>query len=171
MSSERTVLTVCSLPSGLVAHTWSRRVARGPKSEPIAQPRPVQSTRAAISNHVSSTMVERTAWYDAAADEFARVFATPRGRMAFFSAARQIYLEEAHGEQGFWERLPALSRPALFLWGDRDRLVPCGFARHVTAALPAVRSRVLEDCGHVPQFEQPERTHLLVREFLAAGDR
>lgn len=110
----------------------------------------------------------RDAWYEAAIDEFARVFATSRGRMAFFSAARQIYLEEAHGEGGFWERLPALSRPALFLWGDRDQLVPCGFARHVTAALPDVRSVVLEDCGHVPQFEQPEPTHRLVREFLAA---
>ena len=108
----------------------------------------------------------RDAWYDAAADEFARVFATPRGRMAFFSAARQIYLEEAHGEGGFWERLPALCRPALFLWGERDQLVPCQFARHVTAALPQVRSVVLEDCGHVPQFEHPGATHRLVREFL-----
>lgn len=25
----------------------------------------------------------------------------------------------------------------------------------------------LDDCGHVPQFEHPERTHRLVREFLA----
>jgi pimeloyl-ACP methyl ester carboxylesterase len=106
------------------------------------------------------------AWYAAAADEFARVFATPRGRIAFFSAARQIYLEEAHGEAGFWERLPALSRPALFLWGDRDRLVPCRFAHHVTKALPQARSVVLEDCGHVPQFEHPARTHALVREFF-----
>jgi pimeloyl-ACP methyl ester carboxylesterase len=106
------------------------------------------------------------AWYDAAADEFARVFATPRGRIAFFSAARQIYLEEAHGEAGFWERLPALSRPALFLWGDQDQLVPCRFAPHVERALPAARSIVLDDCGHVPQFEQPGRTHRLVREFL-----
>jgi pimeloyl-ACP methyl ester carboxylesterase len=105
-------------------------------------------------------------WYDAAADEFARVFATARGRIAFFSAARQIYLEEAHGEHGFWERVAGLSRPALFLWGDSDQLVPCRFARHVTAALPTARSVVLEDCGHVPQFEQPERTHRLMREFL-----
>jgi len=105
-------------------------------------------------------------WYAAAADEFARVFATPRGRIAFFSAARQIYLEEAHGDRGFWERLPALSRPALFLWGDRDRLVPWRFARHVTAAVPHVHSIVLDDCGHVPQFEHPRRTHRLVRQFL-----
>jgi len=108
----------------------------------------------------------RDAWYDAAVDEFGRVFSTPRGRMAFFSAARQIYLEEAHGEGGFWERLPALAPPALFLWGERDQLVPCAFARHVTAALPGVRSIVLADCGHVPQFELPEETHRLTREFL-----
>ena len=87
--------------------------------------------------------------------------------MAFFSAARQIYLEEAEGEHGFWERLRALATPSLFLFGDRDQLVPAKFARHVTAALPGVESVVLEDCGHVPQFEQPARTHALVREFLA----
>jgi len=110
------------------------------------------------------------AWHEAAVDEFLRVFSTPRGRIAFFSAARQIYLEEAHGPRGFWQRLPALSRPALFLWGDRDQLVPVGFARHVESALPHARSVILDDCGHVPQFEHPERTHRLVRDFLGAGD-
>ena len=108
------------------------------------------------------------AWYEAAVDEFLRVFSTPRGRIAFFSAARQIYLEEPHGESGFWDRLPGLSRPALFVWGDRDRLVPASFARHVERAVPEAESIVLEGCGHVPQFELPERTHELVREFFAA---
>jgi pimeloyl-ACP methyl ester carboxylesterase len=32
--------------------------------------------------------------------------------------------------------------------------------------LPQARSVVLEDCGHVPQFEHPARTHALVREFF-----
>jgi pimeloyl-ACP methyl ester carboxylesterase len=120
----------------------------------------------ALSGMFAEPGMMREAWYEAAIDEFLRVFATPRGRMAFFSAARQIYLEEAYGEEGFWDRLPALSRPALFLWGDRDQLVPCGFARHVTDALPSVCSIVLENCGHVPQFEHPELTHRLTREFL-----
>jgi pimeloyl-ACP methyl ester carboxylesterase len=105
-------------------------------------------------------------WYEAAADEFIRVFSTFRGRIAFFSAARQIYLEEPHGEKGFWDRLKTLSRPALFIWGARDRLVPAKFARHVTEALPAAQSVVLEDCGHVPQYELPDQTHELLREFL-----
>jgi pimeloyl-ACP methyl ester carboxylesterase len=82
-------------------------------------------------------------------------------------ASRQIYLEEAYGEAGFWDRLPTIRCPALFLWGDRDQLVPWRFGRHVTDALPHVRSLVLEDCGHVPQFEHPELTHRLVRDFLA----
>ncbi|MEA2499676.1 MAG: hypothetical protein QOH26_2081 [Actinomycetota bacterium] len=107
-------------------------------------------------------------WYDSAADEFLRVFKTARGRVAFFSAARHIYLEEPYGEGGFWDRLPALTRPALFVWGDRDRLVPAGFARHVVKALPNATSVVLEDCGHVPQYEHPERTHRLIRDFLEA---
>ena len=105
-------------------------------------------------------------WYDAAADEFLRVFRTARGRVAFFSAARQIYLEEPHGETGFWDRLPAMTRPALFVWGERDRLVPAKFARHVERALPNSDAVVFEDCGHVPQYELPKRTNVLIREFL-----
>ena len=107
------------------------------------------------------------AWYDAAVDEFLRVFDSPRGRICFFSAARQIYLEEPHEGRGrFWGRLPGLAGPALFVWGARDRLVPVGFARHVEQALPAATSVILDDCGHVPQYERPDDTHGLLGAFL-----
>ena len=129
---------------------------------PLAHRHIVRSTKALFSR--SNRLPE--SWYAAAADEFLRVFSTARGRIAFFSAARQIYLEEPYGEEGFWDRLCGLSRPALFVWGERDRLVPAKFARHVEQALPEVESVVLEDCGHVPQFEHPDRTNELIREFL-----
>ena len=105
-------------------------------------------------------------WYDAAADEAQRVLRMPRHRVAFFSAARQIYLEDAYGKNGFWQRLPGLTPPALFIWGDRDRLVPASFARHVADALPSAGQIVLEDCGHVPQFEHPAETMAMIRGFL-----
>ena len=107
------------------------------------------------------------AWYDAAADECVRVFRSRAHRVAFFSVARQIFVEDAHGRNGFWDRLPGLVPPALFLWGDRDRLVPASFARHVADALPDAGSVVLEDCGHVPQFEHPEQTLAMVRGWLS----
>ena len=106
-------------------------------------------------------------WYDAAADECVRVFRSRAHRVAFFSSARQIFLEEAHGRNGFWDRLPGLAPPALFVWGDRDRLVPSTFAAHVADALPDAASVVMEDCGHVPQFEHPVETMELVRGFLS----
>jgi pimeloyl-ACP methyl ester carboxylesterase len=105
-------------------------------------------------------------WYDAAADEARRVLRKPAHRVAFFSCARQIYLEDAYGKNGFWQRLPGLIPPALFIWGDRDRLVPSSFARHVASALPSAGQVVLEDCGHVPQFEHPVETMAMVRGFL-----
>jgi pimeloyl-ACP methyl ester carboxylesterase len=105
-------------------------------------------------------------WYDAAADEAVRVMRSPAHRVAFFACARQIYLEEAHGRHGFWDRLPGLLPPALFVWGDRDRLVPSSFARHVADALPGSAAIVMEDCGHVPHFEHPLETMAMIRGFL-----
>lgn len=106
------------------------------------------------------------AWYDAAADEFLRISRSPSARIALGSALREIYLERSTGEHGFYSRLSHLQVPSLFIWGDRDRLVPSGFARHITAAVPSARSIVLEDSGHVPQFEHRVITSNLVREML-----
>lgn len=104
---------------------------------------------------------------NAAADEFLRAFSSVRGRVAFFHAMREIFLDEATGDRGFWDRLPRLTPPALFLFGDKDWLVPRGFAKHVRRALPNAEVEVMRDCGHVPQFEHPEQTHARVRRFFA----
>ncbi|MEA2421194.1 MAG: 4,5:9,10-diseco-3-hydroxy-5,9,17-trioxoandrosta(10),2-diene-4-oate hydrolase [Thermoleophilaceae bacterium] len=97
-----------------------------------------------------------------ALDEFLRSYLTPRGRVAFYAAARNIALEEP-GE--FWSGLEALSPEALFIWGRRDGLVPIAFARHVKERLPAARHCEL-DCGHVPQLERPQQLHAAITRFL-----
>jgi pimeloyl-ACP methyl ester carboxylesterase len=105
-------------------------------------------------------------WTAAGVDEFLRAYLTPAGRAAFYAAARQIYLDEPHGEAGFWTRLRTLQPDALFIWGRRDKLVPIAFERHVAEALP--RARQLElDCGHVPQVERPKQTHDALAAFLS----
>jgi pimeloyl-ACP methyl ester carboxylesterase len=101
-------------------------------------------------------------WAAVGVDEFLRAYLTPRGRVAFYAAARNIYLEES---EEFWDRLAALSHRTLFLWGRRDTLVPIGFARHVRNVLPAAEHVEL-DCGHVPQFERPAQAHAAIAAFL-----
>jgi len=107
-------------------------------------------------------------WVRAGVDEFLRAYLTPRGRVAFYAAARQIYLEEPHGAAGFWTRLAHLEPRALFVWGKQDRLVPIGFAAHVKQTLPSARHLEL-DCGHVPQLERPQETHTALAAFLRAA--
>ncbi len=109
----------------------------------------------------------REGWVAAGVDEFLRAYLTPRGRAAFYAAARNIYLDEPHGDKGFWTRLAALEPDAMFVWGKQDTLVPIGFERHVQQRLPE-STHVELDCGHVPQVEVPARTHRAVSKFLAA---
>jgi pimeloyl-ACP methyl ester carboxylesterase len=97
-----------------------------------------------------------------ALDEFLRSYLTPRGRVAFYAAARNIALE---GPEEFWAGLEHLAPESLFIWGRRDGLVPIGFARHVKERLPAARHCEL-DCGHVPQLECPTQLHSAITRFL-----
>ncbi len=104
-------------------------------------------------------------WAAVGVDEFLRSYYSARGRAAFYAAARNIYLDEPHGEDGFWTRLAELAPDALFVWGKKDPLVPIAFMRHVEAALPQARHLEL-DGGHVPQLESPERTHKAILDFF-----
>ena len=98
-------------------------------------------------------------------DEFVRTYTTARGRAALYAAARHIYLDEPHGDNGFWTRLRELSPDTLFIWGRQDRLVPTSFIKHFERALPAARHVEL-DCGHIPQIERPRQTHAAIAKFL-----
>ncbi|HEX3318253.1 MAG TPA: alpha/beta fold hydrolase [Solirubrobacteraceae bacterium] len=104
-------------------------------------------------------------WTAVGVDEFLRSYMTARGRAAFYAAARQIYLEEPEGDDGFWPRLRTLEPDALFVWGRQDQIVPLAFARHVSDAVPGARHLEL-DCGHVPQLERPREAHAALLEFF-----
>jgi pimeloyl-ACP methyl ester carboxylesterase len=106
-----------------------------------------------------------TPWRDTAIDEFVRVYTSARGRAALYAAARHVYLDEPHGEDGFWTKLRSLAPESLFIWGRNDGLVPIGYMKHVEQALPAARHVEL-DCGHLPQFERPRQTHDAIARFL-----
>ena len=104
-------------------------------------------------------------WTAAGIDEFLRAYLTPRGRVAFYAAARNIYLEEGEGSEGFWEQIRALQPRSLFIWGRQDQIVPIGFKRHVKEAVPHAR-HVEIDSAHVPQLERPKQTHRAILDFL-----
>lgn len=64
------------------------------------------------------------------------------------------------------DRLLKLTMPTLLVWGDRDGVVPHCHAAHALERLSNGRLRLLADCGHFPQIEQPEAFIAAVRQFL-----
>jgi pimeloyl-ACP methyl ester carboxylesterase len=63
-------------------------------------------------------------------------------------------------------RLRRVTAPTLVLWGRQDGLVPLVYAERWRDLIPNATLRVLEDCGHLPPIECPERFATAVLEFL-----
>jgi pimeloyl-ACP methyl ester carboxylesterase len=57
--------------------------------------------------------------------------------------------------------------PVLLVWGDHDRMVTHGGARHILDALPDTTYARLDGVGHCPQVEAPERFVTALEEFTA----
>jgi pimeloyl-ACP methyl ester carboxylesterase len=98
--------------------------------------------------------------------EFLRGYLQPGGRVAFYSAARNIALDDPLGAEGLWTRLADLAPQSLFVWGRKDPLVPVGFQRHVAERLPSAAHLVL-NCGHLPQVERPRELVAALRQHLS----
>jgi pimeloyl-ACP methyl ester carboxylesterase len=129
----------------------------------LIQPAPRPIVEAIVRQLVPS---RNGGWTAAGVDEFLRAYLTGRGRAAFYAAARNIYLDEPHGDDGFWTRLKSLESDSLFVWGRHDPLIPIAFMKHVEKALPRAKHVEL-NCGHVPQVERPRETNAAIRKFLA----
>jgi 2-hydroxymuconate-semialdehyde hydrolase len=57
--------------------------------------------------------------------------------------------------------------PTLVVEGERDKLLPSGWAAQIADQIPNGRSVVIADAGHCPQIEQPSVVNEVLLEFLA----
>jgi len=65
-------------------------------------------------------------------------------------------------------QLAAVGSRRLLVWGRQDRVTPLEQAEQVVATLPGLRLEVIDECGHVPQVEQPAIFARIVLSFLRA---
>ena len=70
-------------------------------------------------------------------------------------------------DKGLAKRLHRIEVPTLVVWGKDDRLVSVVYAEEFGRRIAGSRVEILEDCGHIPQLEQPEKTYALISSFLA----
>jgi pimeloyl-ACP methyl ester carboxylesterase len=65
------------------------------------------------------------------------------------------------------EELRNFDRPALVLWGRRDRVMPPEHGRRIAQILPQARFEELEDTGALVQLDQPQVVARLLADFAA----
>ncbi|MEP6666262.1 MAG: alpha/beta hydrolase [Nocardioidaceae bacterium] len=61
-----------------------------------------------------------------------------------------------------------LDRPVLILHGAQDMCFPVQLAQRLHAAVPTSQLHIIDQAGHMAQFEQPERWSTAVVEFLCS---
>jgi pimeloyl-ACP methyl ester carboxylesterase len=66
------------------------------------------------------------------------------------------------------EALAKLEIPVINIWGEHDKAISRLSAEGLCRLLPRCAFVTLEDVGHVPQEERPEKVIALLREFLQA---
>ena len=59
-----------------------------------------------------------------------------------------------------------ISVPTLIVWGLDDEVIPVRIGSMLHEAIPLSRLELINDCGHVPQEETPEKIVPLILDFL-----
>lgn len=62
--------------------------------------------------------------------------------------------------------LPAITPPALILWGEDDRIEKASSFPELVASLPDATGREIADCGHHPHQGRPELVTRLILDFF-----
>ncbi|HTQ35100.1 MAG TPA: alpha/beta hydrolase [Stellaceae bacterium] len=118
--------------------------------------------------NVNPAEVRRKSWadpakgpdYDAMTDEELVIHA--RNWEALCLYAWHPYMYNPQLKQWLWR----ISVPTLMLWGDRDGVVTPDYGRAYAKLIPSAEFRLIENAGHHPAEEQPEKFVQAVMGFL-----
>jgi len=81
---------------------------------------------------------------------------------------KQVLESMVRGEDVLDGRVGAIHKPTLILWGRDDKLIPLSFAERFHKEIPGSRLEVIDNCGHMPHVECPEKFNTAVLQFLSA---
>ena len=65
-----------------------------------------------------------------------------------------------------YEQAGQFQIPTLVFWGRQDTTVPFDHSAELLQVMPHARLKVVEQCGHIPQYEKPSEVNPLLQEFL-----
>lgn len=158
--AERSELALAGVvpvaPAGLEMARWLSIIELNPivralLASPVPVPGPV--VRTAVGQVYRTVAFHRPRAVDGnAVAAFTAHFSDLATAGRFLATGRRLYSELANPF-----RLERISCPVLVVWGRQDRMVHARGAQRVLEAVPGARVELIDECGHCPQIEAPER--------------
>lgn len=92
-------------------------------------------------------------------------------KMALRVGNRQAFIDRAKidfnlGAKVNLDKLKSIQTPTLLIWGAKDNWIPLDNGKRMNRVLPNSKLVVLENSGHVPMEESPEKTLAILKTFL-----
>lgn len=88
------------------------------------------------------------------------------GRAAYLATLRHVRADFVDHADNYRRAIGTLDQPVLFVHGRQDRVVPAAHCASVADGVARARVRLIEECGHFPQIEQPAVVNGWLRQFL-----
>jgi len=66
-----------------------------------------------------------------------------------------------------WQQIETIQAPTLILWGTQDQILGTAVASQIEQHISSSKLIWIDDCGHVPHLEKPERVTQHIRSFLS----
>jgi len=81
-------------------------------------------------------------------------------------ALRLIKIARSADEETVTEQLETLPMPTLLIWGHDDVITPPNVAEEFRDRMPNAHLHFIDECGHAPMIEHPDRFNQLTLRFL-----
>ena len=73
-----------------------------------------------------------------------------------------------HSKGEAYQRVGKLALPILIVWGKEDQVIPLSISDWFQKTLPNAVFKIIEQAGHVPQYELPDVVNPILIDFIRA---
>lgn len=129
----------------------------------------IKPYRPAVRLMVEQSFFDKSVVTEAMVNLFFNHISSLEGQRAFLSTLRAISnLRGMYRDvlSGLLDAAPNIRIPTAIIWGRQDHIVPVQYSFTGSQAIPQSELHIIENCGHMPQIECPNRFISLVDNFL-----
>jgi len=94
-------------------------------------------------------------------DGFIKRMTQPNAKMAFMSTILAL-----KNSPPITDRLSNIIAPTLVIWGKNDTMIPVKYANDFVSSIKNCQLEIMENCGHTPHIEDPDKFSQIVLNFL-----